>query len=405
MNDTAQPDQGAPHLDREPPTGPLAGLRIVELGSIIAGPLAGRMLADLGAEVIKVESPAKPDPMRQWGQGTHNGRKAWWPVIARNKRLVTLDLASERGAEELLRLVADSDAVIENFRPGTLEKWDLGFERLNSARPGLILVRVSGYGQTGPYADRPGFAAAAEAMSGLRFVNGYPGEIPPRMGISLGDSLASLFAVQGLLAAVYRRSADPEAAREGEVVDVSILEACLALTESIVPEYDLMGRVRGPSGARLEGIAPSNVFRSRDQRMVVIAANQDTLFTRLCTAMGRPELASDPRFRTHEDRGANQELIEAEIQAWAGEHDAAEIDDLLAAAGVVCGPVASVADVVDNPQLQARDALVEQHDEELGSFRAPGIVPRFSRGSGEVRWSGRWEPGADNDRLLAREIA
>jgi formyl-CoA transferase len=382
--------------------GPLTGLRVIELGSIIAGPLAGRMLADLGAEVIKVESPTKPDPMRQWGQGALNGRKAWWPVIARNKKLVTLDLTDEQGRDGLLRLVGEADAVVENFRPGTLEKWGLGFERLKGVRPGLILVRVSGYGQTGPYADRPGFAAAAEAMSGLRFVNGYPGEVPPRMGISLGDSLASLFAVQGLLAAVYRR--DAEAEPQGEVVDVSILEACLALTESMVPEYDLMGRVRQPSGAHLEGIAPSNVFNSRDGRMVVIAANQDALFARLCDAMGRPELCEDPRFRTHEDRGANQEQIEAEIQAWAGRHDAAEIDRLLAGAGVVCGPVSSVADVVDNPQLQARGAFVEQHDEELGSFRAPGIVPRFSRGSGEVRWSGRWEVGADNDQLLSQEV-
>jgi len=384
--------------------GPLAGLRVIELGSIIAGPFAGRMLADLGAEVIKVESPDRPDPMREWGQGTRDGRKAWWPVIARNKKLVTLDLAGEPGAEALLGLVAEADAVLENFRPGTLEKWGLGFERLNAARPGLILVRVSGYGQTGPFAGRPGFAAAAEAMSGLRYVNGYPGEVPPRMGISLGDSLASLFAVQGLLAAVYRREADPSAEAPGEVVDVSILEACLALTESMIPEYDLMDRVREPSGARLEGIAPSNVFLSRDGRRVVIAANQDALFARLCAAMGRPELSEDPRYRTHEDRGQNQDQIEAEIQAWASGLDAAEIDALLAEAGVVCGPISSVADVVENPQLRARGALVEQHDETLGSFRAPGIVPRFSRGSGEVRWSGRWEPGADNEQLLSKEV-
>jgi len=376
--------------------GPLAGLRVIELGSIIAGPFAGRMLADLGAEVIKVESPSRPDPMREWGQGRHRGRKLWWPVISRNKKLVAIDLAGPAGREQLLGLLRDADAVVENFRPGTLEKWRLGYDELRRVNPSLILVRVSGYGQSGPYASRPGFAAAAEALSGLRYVNGHPGEVPPRTGISLGDSLASLFAVQGLLAALYRRGADGP----GEVVDVSILESCLALTESMAPEFDLLGAVRQPSGARLEGNAPSNVFRSRDDRLVVIAANHDALFRRLCEAMGREELARDPRFATHDGRGRHQEVLEAEIQAWAAGLTAAEIDAALADSGVVCAPVSTIADVFADPHVQARGMLVSHHDPELGEFRAPGAFPRFSGGSGTVRWSGRWPLGADDAELL-----
>jgi formyl-CoA transferase len=377
-------------------SGPLAGIRVLELGSIIAGPLAGRMLADLGAEVIKVESPKHPDPMRDWGQGAVNGRKLWWPVIARNKKLVTADLASEEGRELLLELVAQADAIVENFRPGTLEKWDLGFERLQEANPGIVLVRISGYGQEGPYAGRPGFAAAAEALSGLRYVNGYPGDVPPRTGISLGDSLASLFAVQGLLAALLRR----RRTGVGETIDVSILEACLALTESMAPEYDKLGAVRQPSGARLEGIAPSGVFDSKDGKRVVIAANMDSLFRRLCAAMERPELADDPRYATSVARGENQIELEAMLQDWAAEHTAAELDEILAAAGVVCAPVASIADVFANPHVRETGMLAEHTDPEIGTFHAPGVFPRFSGGSGEVRWTGAWEPGTHNEEVF-----
>jgi len=376
--------------------GPLTGLRVLEVGSIIAGPFAARMVADLGAEVIKVESPRRPDPMREWGQGRYRGRKLWWPVMARNKKLVTLDLAAPDGRGRFLALARDADAVIENFRPGTLEKWNLGFDVLSATNRSLVLVRISGYGQTGPYAGRPGFAAAAEALSGLRYVNGYPGELPPRTGVSLGDSLASLFAVQGLLAALIRRGSDGP----GEVVDVSILEACLALTESMAPEFDLLGAVRGPSGARLEGNAPSNVFRARDGRLVVIAANHDDLFRRLCAVMQRDDLATDPRFATHDGRGRHQEVLEAEIQAWASQHSAAEIDAALASSGVVCAPVATIADVFADPHVQAREMLAVHEVAELGRFRAPGVFPRFSGGSGEVRWAGKWELGADNAEVL-----
>ncbi|HWK27343.1 MAG TPA: CoA transferase [Solirubrobacter sp.] len=374
--------------------GPLAGVRVIELGMVLAGPFAGRLLADLGAEVIKVEAPDRLDPMREWGNGTHRGRTLWWPIISRNKKLVTLNLRERAGRELLLALVAVSDVLLESFRPGTLERWGLSVKTLEAANPGIVIARVSGYGQDGPYAQRPGFAAAAEAMSGLRHLNGAPGEPPPRLGISLGDSLAGMFAAQGVLAALYER--DTHAGDRGQVVDVSILESCLALLESTIPEYDRLGVVRQPSGTRLDGIAPSNVFRTRDGVLLVIAANQDSLFRRLCGAMGRPELADDPAFATHRARGRNQDRIEAEIQAWAAERTAGEVEATLVAAEVVCAPVNTVADLVVDPHVRARRLLVEHHDPELGSIAAPGVVPRLSRTPGSVRWTGPWQPGAHN---------
>jgi formyl-CoA transferase len=379
--------------------GPLSGVRVIELGALLAGPFAGQLLADLGAEVIKVEAPDRPDPMREWGHEHYEGRSLWWPLVSRNKRLVTINLREREGQALLLELVRDSDAIVENFRPGTLERWNLGFEQLQEANPRIVLVRVSGYGQTGPYAQRPGFAAAAEAISGLRYINGHPGELPPRMGISLGDSLAGMFAAHGLLAALYHRDA---LGGEGQVVDVSILEACFALLESTVPEYDRLGHVREPSGTRLPGVAPSNVFGSRDGQLVVIAANHDALFARLCQAMGRAELASDPRFATHRARYDNQSALEAEIQAWAATYTAAEIDAALARASVVCGRVNSIAEVFADPHVRAREMLVSHEDPELGTFLGPGVVPKFSRTPGAVRWSGRWQAGCDNGDVLGR---
>jgi formyl-CoA transferase len=374
--------------------GPLAGVRVIELGALLAGPFAGRLVADLGADVIKVEPPDRPDPMRDWGQETYQGRALWWPVVSRNKRCITLDLRAERGQALLLDLVATSDAVVENFRPGTLERWNLGYERLREVNPGIVLVRVSGYGQTGPYAHRPGYAAAAEAMGGLRYVNGYPDQDPPRTGISLGDSLAGMFAAQGLLAALYRR--ETSGSGTGQVVDVSILESCFALLESAAPEFDLLGRIRRPSGTRLPGVSPSNVFRAADGKGVVIAANQDTVFRRLCDAMGRPELADDPRYATHGARAEHQDELEAQIAAWAAERTSAEITDVLDAQGVVCGPINSIADIFADPHVRAREMLVAHEDPELGTFTGPGVLPRFSSTPGGVRWTGRWEMGADN---------
>jgi formyl-CoA transferase len=317
-------------------------------------------------------------------------------VQSRNKKLVTLDLG--RGQDLFLRLVEHSDAVIENFRPGTLERWGLGYERLRDVNPGLVLVRISGDGQTGPRAARPGFASVAEARSGLRSLNGYQGQPPPRNGISLGDSLASLFATIGALAALLHRERSADG--RGQVVDVSLTESCLALLESAIPEYDRLGLAREPMGSRLNGVPPSNIFRTRDDRWIVIAANHDTLFRRLCEAMGRPELADDARFATHVTRGERQDEIEEIVAEWARSHDASEIDEVLAAAGVACGPVNTIADVVADEHLHDRGAFVVQHDEEFGAFLGPGVVPQLSATPGSVRWSGRWTPGADNDEVF-----
>jgi len=377
-------------------TGPLAGLRVLELGALLAGPFVGRLVADLGAEVVKVEAPDRPDPMRSWGQATYRGRSLWWPVLSRNKRCVTLNLRTSEGQALLLELVARCDAVVENFRPGTLERWNLGFDRLRTANPSIVLVRLSGYGQTGPYAERAGYAAAAEAMGGLRYVNGYPGQDPPRAGVSLGDSLAGMFATMGLLAALYNRDA---LAGEGQVVDVSILESCFALMESAAPEFDLLGKVREPGGTRLPGIAPSNVFTASDSKKLVIAANQDSVFRRLCAAMDMPALADDPRYATHRARAEHQDELDAVIAEWAARLPAAEIAERLNAEGVVCAPIYSIEDIFADPHVREREMLVEHDDPELGRYMGPGVLPKFSDTPGGVRWTGRWEPGADNEAV------
>lgn len=393
MTELSELSEAYTHRESDGP-GPLAGVRLVELGMLLAGPFTGRLLGDMGAEVIKVEPPGKPDPLREWGKARYQGRSLWWSVQSRNKKCVTLDLRREKGQQLLLELVKRSDVLVENFRPGTLEKWNLGWERLSEANPKLVLCRISGYGQTGPYAPRAGFASVAEAMGGIRHINGFPGEPPPRMHISLGDSLAGMFAAQGILAALYRR--DALGAARGQVVDVSLLESCFALLEGTVPEYDRLGIVRGPSGTGLEGVAPSNIFRSRDGKWVVIAANADNVFRRLCEAMGRPELADDERFSTHLARGEHQEEIEAVVAEWAERRDADEIDRLLNDAGVICGPIYTIADIFEDEHFRAREMLVEHVDPEFGPYLGPGIVPKFSETPGEVRWSATWEHGSHN---------
>jgi formyl-CoA transferase len=374
--------------------GPLAGVRVVELGMLLAGPFTGRLLGDMGAEIIKVEPPGQPDPLREWGHARYEGRSLWWPVQSRNKKCVTLNLREEKGQELLLRLVERSDVLVENFRPGTLEKWDLAPERLWEANPGLVIARVSGYGQTGPYSARAGFASVSEAMGGIRYINGFPGEPPPRIHISLGDSLAGMFAAQGILAALYRR--DALGGERGQVVDVSLMESCFALLEGMVPEYDRLGIVRGPGGTGLKGVAPSNIFKSSDDTWMVIAANADGVFRRLCAAMGQPELADDDRFVTHHARGENQEELEGIVADWAKRHTAAEIDRILNEAGVICGPIYTVADIFEDEQYRARDMLVEHEDPEFGSYIGPGIVPKFSGTPCEVRWSATWDEGSHN---------
>jgi len=347
--------------------GPLDGIRVLELGTLIAGPFAGRLLGDMGADVIKIEPPGAPDPLRTWGQAEVDGHHVFWTVHARNKRAITLNLRRPRGRELFLDLVDKSDIVVENFRPGTLEKWKLGYDVLSQRNSRIILVRVSGYGQTGPDAHKAGYASVAEAVSGLRHLNGFPGGPPPRLALSLGDSLAGMFGAQGALAALYRRSVTGH----GQVVDVALTESCLAVQESTIPDYDAGGVVRGPSGTRLEGIAPSNIYRSADGSWVVIAANQDTVFARLCQAMGHPELATDDQFATHGARGRNQD----------------ELDKII-----------TVADVVKDPQLRARGMLVEHHDERLGRpVLGPGITPVLSESPGSVRNAGSAHPGQHND--------
>jgi crotonobetainyl-CoA:carnitine CoA-transferase CaiB-like acyl-CoA transferase len=354
------------------------------------------MLGDFGAEVIKVEAPDRGDSLREWGPGHVNGRGLWWPVQSRNKKLVTLNLRVEKGQDLLRRLVAECDVVVENFRPGTLERWNLAPEQLLEINPRLIVARVSGYGQTGPYAQRAGFASAGEAMGGLRYINGSPGEAPPRMGISLGDSLAAMFAAQGVLMALYHREAN---GGPGQVIDASIMESCFTLLESTVPDYDRLGVVREPSGTKLSGIAPSNVYRSKDGKWMVIAANAENLWRRLCQVMEREDLLTDERFASHRARGDNQEELDGIVADWAAARDAATIDALLNDAGVVCGPVYSIADIFEDPQYAAREALVTMHDPEVGELKAPAVHPKLSETPGAAVWTGPWEMGSHNAEI------
>lgn len=377
-------------------TGPLDGIRVIELGTLISGPFAGRLLGDMGAEVIKVELPDTPDPLRTWGQAELDGHHFFWTVHARNKKAVTLDLRAPKGRELFLDLVEQSDIIVENFRPGTLEKWNLGYNVLRERNKGIILVRVSGYGQTGPDASKAGYASVAEASSGLRHMNGFPGGPPPRLALSLGDSLAGMFAAQGALAALYRRTVTGE----GQIVDTALTESCLAIQESTMPDYDVGGVVRGPSGTRLEGIAPSNIYQSANGSWVVIAANQDTVFRRLCAAMGSPELAADDRFVNHVARGRNQDELDKIIADWAAQRQPAEIIETLSQAGVISGPINTVAEVMQDPQLQARGMLADHWDERVQrNVKGPGIVPVLSESPGTIRNAGSARPGQHNDEV------
>ena len=376
---------------------PLAGLRVVEVGSLIAGPFAGRLLADFGAEVIKVEAPGKLDPLRSWGAGEINGNSLWWAVQSRGKRLVTLNLRRPRGQALMRDLLRVSDVLIENFRPGTLERWGLGPDVLLEENPRLVITRISGEGQTGPRSSRPGFAATAEAISGLRYLNGFPGGPPPRHGLSTGDTVAAMFAFNGILTALYWRDTAPDGC--GQVVDVALTESCMALLESAIPDYDRFGVIRQPAGTGLANNVPSNLFKSSDDRWVVIAANTDVLFRRLAEAMQRPELAEDARFATHAARSFNQSACEAEISRWTAELSAEEIEGILSEAGIPTAPVNSVAEVVRDEQLRQRDMLLRQFDPEVGSYLTPGITPKLSETPGAPTWSGRQTPGADNDTV------
>jgi crotonobetainyl-CoA:carnitine CoA-transferase CaiB-like acyl-CoA transferase len=377
--------------------GPLEGLRVVEFGQLLAGPYVGTLLGDFGAEVIKIEVPPAGDPMREWGRLRHNERSMWWSILSRNKRSVTLNLRTEQGQQIARRLAERSDVVLENFRPGTMERWALGPDDLRALNPALIYARITGYGQTGRYKDRPGFAAAGEAISGLRYINGYPDQAPPRYGISIGDTLAAQSAFTGILLALYARDAR---GGEGQVVDASITDACFAVTESAVLEYEKTGVVREPTGTRLPRIAPSNVYRSKDDHWVVIAANHDTLWRRLAVLIGKPELADDPRFNSHRARGENEDLLDELIGEWAVQHTAAELDRIVNDAGVVCAPVYTAADVYEDPYFRERGLLIEYDDSVHGTVTAPGVVPKLAGTPGRVRAPATWDVGSDTDAVL-----
>ena len=379
---------------------PLEGVRVVEMGSLLAGPFCGQLLADFGAEVIKLEPPRTGDPMREWGRHRKDGRTLWWPIIARNKKSVTLNLREWEGQALARRLIAGADVVVENFRPGTLERWELGYEELSQMNPGLVMVRVSGYGQTGPYRERAGFGAIGESMGGIRHVTGFPDRPPPRVGVSLGDSLAATFGAFGAVTALYNREAR---GGEGQVVDVGIYEAVLALMESTIPEYVLAGHVRGRTGTILPFVAPSNTYPTGEGDYVVIGANADTVFARFAEATGHPEWAEDERYATHNARGENQEDLDALISGWTREHTVDEVLEILGDAGVPAGKVFTARDMVEDPHYAARENVVTVDDPEMGEFPMQNVVPRLVGTPGKVRWTGP-SLGQHNDEVYGKVL-
>ena len=361
-------------------SGPLAGLRVLELGTLLAGPFCGQLLGDFGAEVIKIEPPGQGDPMRVWGREKANGKSLWWPVVARNKKAITLDLRQPEGQQLLRELVAKADFLLENFRPGTMEKWGLGWAELSAINPRLIMIRVSGFGQTGPYSRQAGFGAIGEAMGGLRYVVGDPSTPPSRMGISIGDSLAATFACVGALSALHHR----ERTGRGQVVDSAIYEAVLNMMESLVTEYDKANFIRERTGAILPNVAPSNVYKTRDG-MVLIAANQDTVFARLAEAMGQPELSSDPRYSSHGARGAHQAELDGRVEAWTSTLSTREVLDLMDKHGVPAGLIYRPPDMLDDPHFKAREAIVSVPHPDFGDLRMQNVAPKLSETPGSIR--------------------
>ena len=369
-------------------TGALRGLRVVEMGQLIAGPFCGQLLGDMGAEVVKIEPPGKGDPMREWGRGEH---PLWWEVIARNKKSVSADLRTPDGRDLARRLIERADILIENFRPGTLEVWGLSPDTLLAANPRLIVVRVSGYGQTGPYAKRAGYGGIGEAMGGWRHVVGEPDRPPSRMGVSIGDTLAATYGCLGALAALRHR----DQTGQGQVVDSAIYEAVLQVMESLVPDYSVMGYVRERSGSILPGLAPSNVYRCADGELL-IAANQDTVFRRLCQAMARPELAQDARYATHTARGEHQTELDALIEAWTSTRTVDDLEALFEASGVPSGRIFRAPEMLADPQFAAREAIVEMPHPTWGSIKMQNVFPKLSVTPGAVRTPAPLTPGQDN---------
>ncbi len=357
---------------------------MIEAGQLLAGPFCGELLGDFGAEVIKLEDPIGGDPMREWGREKPHGLSLWWPVIARNKKSVTCNLRTDAGQELARALAERSDVLLENFRPGTLESWGLGYEALASLNPRLILTRVTGYGQTGPYAKRAGFGSIGEAMGGIRYVTGDADRPPSRVGVSLGDSLAGTFAALGTLVALHAR----QTTGRGQVVDSAIYEAVLALMESLLPEWELAGYERQRTGAILPNVAPSNVYPTADGLDVLIAANRDTVFSRLCEAMGRPELARDERYSTHGARGEHQEELDEKVAAWTITRRSEELLEALHEAGVPAGMIYRARDMFGDPHFAARQAIVRVASDAFGELPMQNVVPRLSETPGRIRWPG-----------------
>ncbi|MGB3319118.1 MAG: CoA transferase [Sphingopyxis granuli] len=374
--------------------GPLDGIRVVEMGQLIAGPFCGQLLGDMGAEIVKLEPPGTGDPMRHWGQGD---KPSWWRVIARNKYSVACDLRSDEGQQLARDLTARADILIENFKPGTLEKWNLDPADLRAANPRLIVVRVSGYGQTGPYAARAGFGGIGEAMGGWRAIVGYPDRPPARMGVSIGDTLAATYGCMGALAALHHR----ERTGEGQIVDSALYEAVLQVMESTVSDYSVSGTRRRRTGSTLPGIAPSNVYPCRDGEYL-IGANGDAIFARLAAAMGRPELAADPRYATHLARGAHQEELDALIAEWTATLTVAELEAKMIESSVPAGRIYDAEEMMADPHFAAREALVTVPDAEFGTVTMQGVFPKLSATPGSIHRPAPVAVGQDTDAVLER---
>ena len=374
-------------------SGPLDGLTVIEMGSLIAGPFCGQLMGDMGADVIKIEAPGDGDPMRQWGQGA---KPAWWRVIGRNKRSLALDLRQARGQEIARQLAAKADILIENFRPGTLEKWGMSPEVLHAINPRLIIVRVSGYGQTGPYADRAGFGLVGEAMGGWRYLVGEPDRPPARMGISIGDTLAASYGCMGALAALHHR----EKTGRGQVVDSALYESVLQVTESLLADYGASGHMRSRSGSILPGIAPSNAYPCSDGD-IVIGANQDKVFARFAETIGKPGWAEDPRFKTHHARGERQAELDGLISNWTRQHKVAEVDRIMSEAGVPAGPIYRPDQMLNDPQFIARDAIHWEEHPQLGRIPMQNVFPKLSETPGKVRRPAPDRVGQHSEEILS----
>jgi len=373
----------------------LQGLRVVEMGQLIAGPFAAKTLGDFGADVIKIEAPGSGDPLRNWRK-ILDGTSVWWQVQSRNKRSIALDLRSEEGQALARKLIAQADVLIENFRPGTLEGWGMDYESLAKDNPGLIMLRISGYGQTGPYRDLPGFGAIGEAMGGLRHLTGEPGRVPVRCGISIGDTLAALHGTIGVLTALYHRKVN---GGKGQVIDVALHEAVFNVMESLLPEYSAFGEVREPAGSALPGIAPSNAYRCADG-VVLVAGNGDSIFRRLMTAIGRDDLGNDPALADNAGRVTRVVELDAAIEAWTQSRTVADVLKVLGEAKVPAGRVYTAKDIAEDPHYRARDMILKQVTRDGHEIEVPGIVPKLSATPGSVRSSAP-RLGDDTDSVLA----